>query len=105
MAGKAREVDALRARIAELERELATSVEQTRYTAKSNAANFDRAEAAEAKVARLREALTEINRRSGLLMHQNTGRWDATLEHDRRTVGVIETNMEIARAALKDTQP
>lgn len=49
---------------------------------------------------RLREALAEIERRTGLLIHQNTGRWSAALEHDRRTVDVLTVNQSIARQAL-----
>lgn len=47
------------------------------------------------------EALEEINRRTELLVHQNTGRWSMQIEHDRRTKGVLESNVLIARAALE----
>lgn len=58
--------------------------------------------ALEVKLAVAREALGEISRRTGLLIHQNTGRWDMRLEHDKRTVGVLTVNQGIARAALKE---
>lgn len=47
------------------------------------------------------EALTEIERRTGLLINQNTGRWNMGLEHDLRTVSVLNGNQEIANAALQ----
>lgn len=50
---------------------------------------------------RLREALGEISRRTGLLIHQNTGRWKMNIEHDKRTVDVLTANQRIASAALE----
>jgi hypothetical protein len=47
------------------------------------------------------EALLEINRRTTLLVHQNTGRWDMSVEHDQRTINVLNSNFEIARKALE----
>lgn len=60
-------------------------------------------EALQQRVRELEEALGEISRRTGLLIHQNTGRWDTRLEHDRRTVDVLTVNQRIARKALGDT--
>lgn len=53
------------------------------------------------RAAGLEEALRETQRRTGLLMHQNTGRWNATIEHDRRTMDVLQGNQDIARKALE----
>jgi hypothetical protein len=53
-----------------------------------------------ARIEQLEAALTEIHRRTGLLLMQNTGRWDSTLEHDCRTMGVLNVNQEIASEAL-----
>lgn len=55
----------------------------------------------EADNERMRAALVEITRRTGLLIMQNTGRWNVTVEHDARTMGVLGGNQEIAREALK----
>ncbi|HEX8413390.1 MAG TPA: hypothetical protein VF637_05825 [Sphingomicrobium sp.] len=52
------------------------------------------------EVERLREALAEIARRGALCIHQNTGCWDMTVEHDRRSYNVLASNNEIALAAL-----
>jgi len=49
---------------------------------------------------RLAKALAEITRRTGLLILQNTGRWNMTVEHDKRTVGVLGVNQDIATDAL-----
>ncbi len=49
----------------------------------------------------LENAIREVNRRSALLIHQNTGRWDMTKEHDRRTHGVVQSNINILKNALK----
>ena len=46
------------------------------------------------------EALREVRRRSGLLMHQNIGRWDMRVEHDKRSSDVTATNIEIISSAL-----
>lgn len=45
-------------------------------------------------------AMREVIRRSALLVHQNTGRWDMTVEHDKRSYDVTRTNMEILMDAL-----
>lgn len=34
-------------------------------------------------------------------LRQNTGRWNMSIEHDRRTVDVLSVNQEIARDALE----
>jgi hypothetical protein len=52
------------------------------------------------RISELEDALREIVRRSNLLIHQNTGRWDMTVEHDARSHGVTEGNVRIARQAL-----
>lgn len=52
------------------------------------------------EVDRLREALEEIDRRTGLLIHQNTGRWDMKIEHDKRSYDVSEGNRRIIAATL-----
>lgn len=49
----------------------------------------------------LRHALEEIVRRSAMLIHQNTGRWSMTVEHDKRSYDVTDTNISIAQKALK----
>jgi hypothetical protein len=46
------------------------------------------------------EALREVRRQSGLLMHQNIGRWDVRVEHDKRSSDVTATNIEIISRAL-----
>jgi len=51
----------------------------------------------------LREDLKEIVRRSQMLIHQNTGRWDMTVEHDARSHGVTSGNVRIAQDALGKT--
>lgn len=38
---------------------------------------------------RLRNALSEIHRRTGLLMHQNIGRWKMSVEADKRSVTFV----------------
>jgi hypothetical protein len=48
----------------------------------------------------LRSALIEINRRTGLLLYQNNGRWDMNNECDRRTVDVLVVNQQMALDAL-----
>lgn len=60
-------------------------------------------EEAVGRVTALEAALREISRRTGLLVHQNTGRWDMRVEHDRRTVGVLQGNQAIAAQALEAT--
>lgn len=62
---------------------------------------MDKIKALRAERDRYREALEEIERRTGLLIHQNTGRWDMSVEHDRRSYHVSEGNLEIASQALK----
>lgn len=54
----------------------------------------------DARIAELEKALSEIQRRTGLLIHQNTGRWSMRVEHDKRTVDVLMSNQEIAAEAL-----
>lgn len=58
-------------------------------------------EALQARVKVLEGALEEIGRRTGLLIHQNTGRWNMTVEHDKRTFDVLSTNQKIVAQALK----
>ena len=50
------------------------------------------------------EALREVRRRSGLLMHQNIGRWDMRVEHDKRSSDVTATNIEIISSALSEIE-
>ena len=50
---------------------------------------------------RLRTALSEVHRRTGLLLHQNTGRWDMTKEHIKRAADVLISNQSIAFDALE----
>lgn len=52
------------------------------------------------RIARMEAALREIIRRGELCIHQNTGRWDMSVEHDQRSYNIINTNNDIARAAL-----
>lgn len=54
------------------------------------------------RIQELEDALNEIVSRSRLLIHQNMGRWDMTVEHDRRAYWVVETNIGIARDVLGD---
>lgn len=49
----------------------------------------------------LEGALNEIIRRSNLLIHQNNGRWNFELEHDKRSFNVVDSNVRIAEAALE----
>lgn len=49
---------------------------------------------------RLRAALTEIYRRTSLLLMQNAGRWDHKQEHQKRAVDVLVVNNSIAMDAL-----
>jgi hypothetical protein len=49
----------------------------------------------------LRDVLEEIVRRSAMLIHQNTGRWSMSIEHDKRSYDVTDTNIAIAQKALK----
>ena len=53
-----------------------------------------------ARIAELTAALKEVHRRTGLLMTQNQGRWNMSLEHDRRTADVLSVNQDISSAAL-----
>lgn len=48
----------------------------------------------------LRAALSEVHRRTGLLLHQNTGRWDMTQEHIKRASDVLIANQSIVFDAL-----
>ena len=52
------------------------------------------------EVEQLRAALTEIHRRTALLIYQNRGRWNSKIEHDARTIAVLTVNQEIAIEAL-----
>lgn len=52
------------------------------------------------RVARMEAALREIIRRGEMCIHQNTGRWDMSVEHDRRSYNIIASNNDIAREAL-----
>lgn len=54
----------------------------------------------ETRIQELENALKEIVRRSNLLIHQNTGRWDVTIEHDVRAFEVTRGNIDIAREVL-----
>ncbi len=56
------------------------------------------------RACKLEAALHEVHRRTGLLLHQNTGRWNMTIEHDVRTVNVLQSNQEIASKALKTAE-
>lgn len=47
-----------------------------------------------------KNALDEIWRRTGMLLHQNNGRWDKTKEHDARTIEVLNVNQQIIKEAL-----
>jgi len=49
----------------------------------------------------LKKALGEVHRRTGLLMHQNMGRWNMSVEHDKWTYEVLGVNQIIALAALE----
>lgn len=53
------------------------------------------------RIAKLEAALLEIVRRSQMLVYQNSGRWDMTVEHDARSQGVTEGNIKLAEDALK----
>jgi hypothetical protein len=57
-------------------------------------------EEALARIDVLEKAITEVYSRTGMLMHQNTGRWSNAVEHDRRTIGVLTTNQRICLEAL-----
>jgi hypothetical protein len=57
------------------------------------------------EIERLRAALREIHRCTSLLIHQNTGRWSTAVEHDRRTMGVLNANQIIAIEALGASEP
>jgi len=35
------------------------------------------------------KALSEIARVSGMCIHQNTGRWDMRIEHDKRSYDIL----------------
>lgn len=50
------------------------------------------------------DAMNEVIRRSSLLMHQNIGRWDMRIEHDKRSSDVTMTNIEILADALKNIE-
>lgn len=56
--------------------------------------------AAVAESARLGRALTEIYRRTGLLLDQTQGRLNISNEHERRIVDVLTTNQRLAAEAL-----
>jgi len=87
---KDRKINELHARIAELE-----IIAQ--YAGEDNAM----AEQYAARIAELEAALKEVHRRTGLLMTQNQGRWNMSLEHDRRTADVLSVNQDISSAALE----
>ena len=55
-----------------------------------------------ARVGMLEKALSEIQGRTGMLLHQNAGRWDVRVEHERRAVNVLHVNQQIAGEALSD---
>ena len=57
-----------------------------------------------ARIAELEAALKEVHRRTGLLMTQNQGRWNMSLEHDRRTADVLSVNQDITSAALGENK-
>jgi hypothetical protein len=57
-------------------------------------------EALTARNREMEEGVQEIARRTELLIHQNTGRWNMTIEHDRRSYGVSDGNLSIARRLL-----
>lgn len=62
-----------------------------------------RAAEAEARVVEVENALSEIRRRTAMLIHQNTGRWSpGSVDHDKRTVDVLMGNQAIATAALDE---
>jgi hypothetical protein len=50
----------------------------------------------------LYKALSEVYRRTGLLLHQSEGRMNRLVEHDRRILDVLQVNQEIALKALDD---
>jgi hypothetical protein len=52
------------------------------------------------EIKQLRKALAEIHRRTALLLHHNTGRWNQNVEHDARTIEVLRINQDIAIEAL-----
>lgn len=53
------------------------------------------------RVKELEAALSEIRRRTSLLIQQNTGRWQpGKLDHDKRTIDVLAVNQWIATNAL-----
>jgi hypothetical protein len=52
------------------------------------------------EIKQLRKALAEIHRRTALLLHHNTGRWDQNVEHSARTIEVLRVNQDIATEAL-----
>lgn len=56
------------------------------------------------KVEVMEKALQEIIRRSSMLIHQNTGRWDMRIEHDVRSHNVTAGNIKIARTAISNQQ-
>lgn len=56
----------------------------------------------EGEIERLRAALEEIQRVAAMCIHQNTGRWDMRIEHDRRSYGVLDGIVEKTRSALGD---
>jgi len=58
----------------------------------------------DARIAALEAALKEVHRRTGLLMTQNQGRWNMSLEHDRRTADVLSVNQDITSAALGENK-
>jgi hypothetical protein len=55
----------------------------------------------ETKLDILKDALEQVQVRTALLIHQNTGRWNSKVEHDMRTMNVLACNMRILTEALE----
>lgn len=55
----------------------------------------------ETKLDILKDALEQVHARTSILIYQNTGRWDMNVEHDRRTMKVLECNMRLLTEALE----
>jgi hypothetical protein len=109
-------MDEAAARIASLEAALAAERQTATFNAETHTrairALEDMVEAeaearreAEGECERLTKAIAEIQRRTSLLVMQNTGRWDMRVEKDRRTRDVIGVNQEIASEALAPPAP
>ena len=49
----------------------------------------------------LEAAMNEVIRRSNLLIHQNIGRWNMNVEHDKRSYDVVSSNIAILVDALR----